>query len=111
MLFTKVIPIIFLCSLTIDRIIARELRSPIAATLRIMTKCRKTSIEIPLAKCKRVPLRSLDRPFTDEDGEFPTAGFLLRVGAELGQEIGGGGVGRMLVVVDMHVKDEIGISR
>lgn len=105
------VPVILLCSLTLDGVIARELGSPVRTTLSILAKCHNASIEISFAKGKVVPLRGLNRPLAYEDGELSTAGFLFCVGAELGWKIGGGGVWRMFVVVDMDVKDQVGIVR
>lgn len=105
------VPVILLRSLTIDGVIARELGCPVRATLSILAKYRNASIEISFAKSKGVSLCSLDRPLAYEDGELSTAGFLFCVGAELGWKIGGRSVWRMLVVVDMNVKYEVGIVR
>lgn len=105
------VPVILLCTLTIDGVIARELGSPVAATLGILAKYRNASVEVSLTECKGVTLCSLDRPLANKDGELTSTGFLFRVGAELSWKVGGGGVWRMLVVVDMHVKNKVGIVR
>lgn len=105
------VPVILLCSLAIDGVITCELCSPISTTPSILAKCRNTSVEVPLTECKRVPLCSLDRPLANKDGELSTAGFLLRVGTKLGWKVGRGGVRRMFIVVDMDIKDKVGVVR
>ena len=105
------IPVICLNPLTLNCRVTCKLGSPITTSLGIMTKRRGPGIVIPLTKGQGVLFRSLDGPLAEKDGKLPIAGFLLRIVAEVGRQVVGCTLRQVLVVVDVDVKDEVGIIR